>query len=51
MKKFLLNFEGYWRDCNKNGLPAYPGIYKVYRCQYDEQNNKEFGSNKYYCTQ
>ena len=39
MKEFLLNFEGYWRDCNKNGLPAYPGIYMVYRCQYDEQNN------------
>ena len=39
MKEFLLNFEGYWRDCNKNGLPDYPGIYMVYRCQYDEQNN------------
>ena len=44
MKEFLLNFEGHWRDCNKNGLPTYPGIYMVYRCQYDEQNNKEFGS-------
>ena len=23
MKEYLLNFEGYWRDCNKNGLPIY----------------------------
>lgn len=32
-----LNFEGYWRECNKGGLPSYSGIYLVYRCLY---NNK-----------
>lgn len=23
MNNFNLNFEGYWRDCNKGGLPTY----------------------------
>ena len=27
MKDYILNFDGYWRECNKNGLPTYPGIY------------------------
>lgn len=39
MNSFILNFEGYWRDCNKNGLPTYSGIYMVYRCQYNEQKD------------
>lgn len=39
MKEFLLNFDGYWRDCNKKGLPDYSGIYMVYRCQYNAMND------------
>ena len=39
MKDYILNFEGYWRDCNKSGLPTYPGIYLVYRCRYNPQND------------
>lgn len=39
MKEIKLTFDGYWRDCNKNGLPNNSGIYMIYRCQYDMQNN------------
>lgn len=39
MKEYRLNFEGYWRDCNKGGLPTYQGIYLVYRCRYNKQND------------
>lgn len=39
MEEFSLNFEGYWRDCNKNGLPNYSGVYLVYRCKYIIQTN------------
>lgn len=42
MKEIRLNFEGYWRDCNKSALPDYAGIYMVYRCQYDKQSNTVF---------
>lgn len=42
MKQIVLNFEGYWRDCNKGGLPSFSGIYMVYRCQYDAQNDTVF---------
>ena len=33
---YSLNFEGYWRDINKGGLPTYSGIYTVYRCRYND---------------
>lgn len=39
MKDYILNFDGYWRECNKNGLPTYPGIYLVYRSRYNPQND------------
>lgn len=39
MKDYILNFEGYWRDCNKGGLPTYKGVYLVYRCNYNVQND------------
>lgn len=39
MKEYRLNFEGYWRDCNRNGLPSYDGIYIVYKCIYNEQTD------------
>jgi hypothetical protein len=28
-------FEGYWRESNKNGLPAESGIYCVYECTFN----------------
>lgn len=39
MKDYILIFEGYWRDCNKGGLPTYKGVYLVYRCNYNVQND------------
>lgn len=36
METIQLNFEGYWREKNKNGTPQFGGIYVVYRCQYNE---------------
>ena len=39
MKDYILNFDGYWRECNKNGLPTYSGIYLVYRSRYNPQND------------
>ena len=39
MKDYILNFEGYWRDCNKGWLPSYSGVYLVYRCRYNQQND------------
>lgn len=35
MQLYLINFRGYWREKNKRGVPAEPGIYMVYRCVYD----------------
>lgn len=40
MKEIQLNFEGYWRECNKGGLPSYSGIYLVYRCVYNDNVNR-----------
>lgn len=40
MKEIQLNFEGYWRECNKGGLPSYSGIYLVYRCVYNDKVNR-----------
>lgn len=40
MKEIQLNFEGYWRECNKGGLPNYSGVYLVYRCVYSEKTNR-----------
>jgi excinuclease UvrABC nuclease subunit len=30
-----LNFDGYWRDSVKNGVPNESGIYLVYRCKHN----------------
>jgi hypothetical protein len=30
-----LNFDGYWREVNKGGIPDEPGIYGVYVCKYN----------------
>jgi len=32
---YVLNFNGYWRDLNKSGLPAQSGIYAVYAATYN----------------
>lgn len=37
MKKYNLTFKGYWRDCNRSGLPAISGIYLVYKCLYNQK--------------
>jgi len=34
---FTLEFDGYWRDQNKGGVPAQSGVYCVYECSYDAQ--------------
>lgn len=39
IKSYSLNFNGYWREINKNGIPSKTGIYLVYRCVYDAKNN------------
>jgi len=35
-QSFTQNFDGYWRESNKNGLPKQSGIYCVYECTYNE---------------
>lgn len=40
MNEYNLNFEGYWRDCNRNGLPSYAGIYVVYRATYNASTDR-----------
>lgn len=35
MKKICVDFEGYWREVNKDGVPDQSGIYCVYSCIYD----------------
>ena len=35
MKKITLDFDGYWREVNKNGIPSQSGIYCVYVCTYN----------------
>ena len=36
-KTISLNFDGYWREVNKGGVPANSGVYLVYVCRYNEQ--------------
>lgn len=38
MKAYSLNFRGYWREVNKNGVPSKSGVYLVYRCVYYKTN-------------
>lgn len=35
MKEINLEFNGYWREVNKGGVPAESGIYCVYACTYN----------------
>jgi len=34
-KTITIGFRGYWRDKNKSGLPAESGVYCVYECTYN----------------
>ena len=36
MDTINLEFEGYWREVNKGGVPAKSGIYCVYRATYNQ---------------
>lgn len=38
-KTIAIDFEGYRRDKNKGGLPAISGVYCVYSCTYDVNEN------------
>ena len=35
----IINFDGYWLDENKGDLPEKSGIYCVYECTYNKQEN------------
>lgn len=37
MDKYNVTFKGYRRDVNKGGLPSYGGVYMVYCCKYNEE--------------
>lgn len=39
IKEYSLNFQGYWREANKGGVPSKSGIYLVYRCLYNSEQN------------
>ncbi len=32
--EIAIEFQGYWRDKKKRGIPAEPGLYCVYTCVY-----------------
>ena len=40
MKTINLDFDGYWREINKDGVPSQSGIYCVYSCTYNSNNGK-----------
>lgn len=35
MKNIFLDYQGYWREVNKNGIPNASGVYCVYACTYN----------------
>ncbi len=39
MKKFSLHFDGYWREINKKYIPEDSGIYLIYTCRNNPENN------------
>ena len=38
-RTFHLNFDGYWRERNRGGIPAASGIYCVYAGSYNPSSN------------
>lgn len=39
IKEYSLNFEGYWREIDKDSVPSQSGVYLVYRCIYNDKSN------------
>lgn len=39
MKTISLDFQGYWLEANKSGIPAESGIYCVYACTYNSNSD------------
>ncbi len=39
MKKYALQFDGYWREINKGGVPENSGVYLIYTCKYNKDSN------------
>ncbi|MFQ5911107.1 MAG: GIY-YIG nuclease family protein [Thermoplasmata archaeon] len=39
VKTIHLDFDGYWREANKAGVPAKSGIYLAYVCRYSKGGN------------
>ena len=39
MNMINLEFDGYWLDRNKSGIPSKAGIYCVYTCLYNKSEN------------
>lgn len=39
-KTITINFDGYWRDKDKSGIPEQSGVYCVYSCAYDLNTEK-----------
>ena len=35
-KTYRIEFQGYWRDKNKGGIPKQSGVYCVYSCVYNQ---------------
>jgi len=38
-KTISIKFKGYWRDEDKSGVPAQSGVYCVYECKYNKNND------------
>lgn len=36
-QSYSIEFDGYWREANKGGVPSKSGIYCVYTCTYNKQ--------------
>lgn len=39
MQTYNIQFEGYWLEKNKAGIPAESGVYMVYRSKYDVKSD------------
>jgi hypothetical protein len=47
-KTVNLNFDGYWLEVNKSGVPAESGIYAVYVCRYNQEKGTVILDNLIY---
>ena len=39
-QKYLIDFDGYWREPYKDGIPGRSGIYCVYSCTFNKLSRK-----------